>query len=429
MTNLPNIVRERLKTPPAGLHPDPNLLSAFAEQALSDRERAQVLDHLARCGECRDVVALATPPTQPEAIVTGRDTARVPKAPWLSWPSLRWGALAACVVIVGTAVLMQRNSKMAPMSASAPQQAKLEGDTLHEVAPLSETVGPVDQKEEQKSNKLWFAKRSPTRDDVDELKQGLALPSTRAKSARLLSETDSAPDAAKKRLGFSSGAITASNPVPAPSGQAGELRNLPVTGRNAADLVASSAPPATTETVEVEGSAGIVATEPAALQKDEALGKAKTPATTQFTYAAAPPAAAPTEKSVASAEARSNLRAELYRQHTDVGRWTISSDGQLQHSVDSGKTWQPVTVAEKATFRALSANGPDLWVGGPAGLLYHSTDAGGHWTQVTPSANGAALTADIAALEFTDLLHGKLTTATGEVWVTFDAGQTWRKQP
>ena len=112
-----------------------------------------------------------------------------------------------------------------------------------------------------------------------------------------------------------------------------------------------------------------------------------------------------------------------------LARWTISSDGQLQHSVDSGKTWQPVTVAEKATFRALSANGPDLWVGGPAGVLYHSSDAGGHWTRVKPTTNGNVLATDIAAIEFTDLQHGKLTTSTGEVWITTDAGETWRKQP
>jgi photosystem II stability/assembly factor-like uncharacterized protein len=165
-------------------------------------------------------------------------------------------------------------------------------------------------------------------------------------------------------------------------------------------------------------------------QKDVALGKAKPSASSQSGFIfATPPAAPPAEKNLASAEARSNLRAELYRQHADLGRWTISSDGQLQHSIDSGKTWQPVAVAEKATFRALSANGPDLWVGGPAGLLYHSTDAGGHWTQVKPSANGVTLMADVAAIEFTDPQHGKLTTATGQIWSTTDAGQTWKKQP
>jgi photosystem II stability/assembly factor-like uncharacterized protein len=39
------------------------------------------------------------------------------------------------------------------------------------------------------------------------------------------------------------------------------------------------------------------------------------------------------------------------------------------------------------------------------------------------------LTADIAAIEFTDLRHGKVTTANGEVWLTGDGGQTWDVQP
>jgi photosystem II stability/assembly factor-like uncharacterized protein len=85
-------------------------------------------------------------------------------------------------------------------------------------------------------------------------------------------------------------------------------------------------------------------------------------------------------------------------------------------------------VAEKATFRALSANGPDIWVGGAQGLLYHSTDAGGHWIQVKPAAGDLPLSADIAAIEFTDPRHGKVTTAGGEVWLTADAGRTWHIQ-
>ncbi len=42
-----------------GFHPDAESLSAFAEQALGERERAEVLAHLAVCGRCRQVVALA----------------------------------------------------------------------------------------------------------------------------------------------------------------------------------------------------------------------------------------------------------------------------------------------------------------------------------------------------------------------------------
>ncbi len=40
-------------------HPGAESLSAFAEQALGERERGQVLKHLATCGRCRQVVALA----------------------------------------------------------------------------------------------------------------------------------------------------------------------------------------------------------------------------------------------------------------------------------------------------------------------------------------------------------------------------------
>ena len=119
---------------------------------------------------------------------------------------------------------------------------------------------------------------------------------------------------------------------------------------------------------------------------------------------------------------RSKLRRSL------VSRWTISSDGQLQHSIDAGQSWQPVKVADKASFRALSANGPDIWVGGAAGLLYHSRDSGFSWEQVKPSFAGVNLTADISAIEFTDILHGKITTADGQAWTTEDAGQSWRKQ-
>jgi photosystem II stability/assembly factor-like uncharacterized protein len=67
-------------------------------------------------------------------------------------------------------------------------------------------------------------------------------------------------------------------------------------------------------------------------------------------------------------------------------------------------------------------------VGGSGGTLFHSSDAGQHWTQVQPVVNGGALTADIIGVEFTDLLHGTVTTSSKETWITDDAGQNWRKK-
>jgi Photosynthesis system II assembly factor YCF48 len=108
-------------------------------------------------------------------------------------------------------------------------------------------------------------------------------------------------------------------------------------------------------------------------------------------------------------------------------RWTLSTDGTLQRSRDSGRTWQTIPVANNAGFRALAANGLNIWVGGAAGALFHSSDAGQHWTHVRPAANGETLAGDIIGVEFTDTLHGKLTTSTQEIWLTADAGQTWQK--
>jgi Photosynthesis system II assembly factor YCF48 len=108
-------------------------------------------------------------------------------------------------------------------------------------------------------------------------------------------------------------------------------------------------------------------------------------------------------------------------------RWTLSTDGTLQRSRDSGRTWQTIPVANNVSFRALAANGLNIWVGGAAGALFHSSDAGQHWTQIHLAANGEALASDIIGVEFTDALHGKLTTSTRQIWLTTDAGQTWQK--
>jgi len=109
-------------------------------------------------------------------------------------------------------------------------------------------------------------------------------------------------------------------------------------------------------------------------------------------------------------------------------RWTLSADGTLQRSLDTGATWQTIVVSSNTVFRALAANDLDIWVGGSAGALFHSSDAGEHWTQVRPVASGAVLEDDIVGVEFTDTLHGTLTSSAEETWITADAGQTWHKQ-
>lgn len=119
MSDLPKFVSERMKAsvPPIG-HPDPDLLTAFSERSLPAHERAVVMEHLARCGECRDVVALALPAT--EAVT---ETARFAQHAWFRWPVLRWGALAAGVLIITTVGIQQyreRHQNLAAFVAGKP---------------------------------------------------------------------------------------------------------------------------------------------------------------------------------------------------------------------------------------------------------------------------------------------------------------------
>ena len=71
-----------------------------------------------------------------------------------------------------------------------------------------------------------------------------------------------------------------------------------------------------------------------------------------------------------------------------------------------------------------------VYVGGAAWVnagVWKTSDAGEHWMRVQPVANGESLTADIIGVEFTDTLHGRLTTSNQETWTTADSGQTWQR--
>src|SRR5215472_19210117 len=102
MENVPKIVMQRLQAQTAAVgHPDADLLTAFAERLLGETERNHVLEHLAGCRECRDVVALALPAEQPVI-----EVARPARGLWLTWPRLRWGLAAAGVIVVGSLGLL-----------------------------------------------------------------------------------------------------------------------------------------------------------------------------------------------------------------------------------------------------------------------------------------------------------------------------------
>ena len=356
MAEIPKIATRRLQTTAnAEVHPDPNLLTAFVEKSLGKSERVQVLGHLAQCANCREVVALSMP----------ESTLPVASAPaasgWLSWPVLRWGAVAACVVIVGAAVtLRHRESGQTFIAARQTDAAK-------------EPARPAARAD------VSTSKIEPANNGAANIGPVVNLTSPTAEAA-----------SRKKQM------------KPA---QGGGLRMAP------GPAEAADAATASEITEMVPGRAKDALAEP--------------PGQSSEPNSAAAPIVFPPRPSFAKARAAVS---SMQLAPNLVPRWTLSADGTLQRSFDSGRTWETIPVSNKTTFRALAANGLDIWVGGSGGALYHSSDAGQHWTQVHPAVNGESLSADIIGVEFTDAVRGKLTTSDEETWTTEDAGQSWQKQ-
>ena len=249
------------------------------------------------------------------------------------------------------------------------------------------------------------------------------------------------PEFARKQL---PNQVVFSTPAPAPS-TAGSPVGGPVTDKKIQDL----------DTLAVNGRS-VTALKTSGANAGAEVARAKP--------AEAMPSANATNPQLTDAYAVSTVNGSNFSQTAalapESARWSINAMGGLQRSLDQGKSWQDVDVigavgitsganmpmamkssrekglakdkAEmkqaRVVFRAVSANGPDVWTGGSSGRLYHSTDAGGHWVQVVPTWSGVVLTDDIVSLQFADPLQGRIVTSSSEIWTTSDAGQTWQKR-
>jgi len=382
MKQLPNIVRERLQAAKPDAHPDADVLAAFAEKGLSKRERGAVLAHLSRCGHCRDILSFALPSPQIESERAARIAG---SAIWARWPVLRWGALGACVVVVGAAVTLEFRTLESHTLNRVSQTAAGENAP----APVSAYVKSANQ------NAAKDVPASPAPQKPARAKRDQAVMSSQNESvvASLAKATPSAP----------SGRAKANSGPPAESQPARQ---------SASEAVEVAANPEVPTSSPVDNETKIAALD----ERADAPGKAKE-------AGVGGPASAPKTMALAKNETTASTVSPAATKI--VPRWTLSSDGLLQRSLDSGKTWIRVEVTNTATLRALAAIGTEIWVGGSGGALFHSADAGQHWQQVTPTVDNQSLAADIIGVEFTDRRHGKLTTANQQVWTTSDAGNTW----
>jgi hypothetical protein len=424
MGQLPKIALQRLQaTGKAGPHPDPDLLTAFAEKSLTERERIQVLNHLGQCTDCREIVSLATPEALPSSI----SPVKSPRI--LAWPVLRWGALAACAVIVTAAVTLRygRQQSAGPLTAEqAAAPAQSETRISDDKVSKELAQGPAEKNTQPlavQSQRAPARRPSNLREDRvgnsaagATVMNGLAAESQKNSPALtdrtatdpLLDKYQAKAEAPKslQPMDKTSSAGQFAAPAPAaPTVAANSQASVADAKSKPRDEDLNQVMKSTNETVTVESEAIQVDTAQATagITKDEA------------------------NKKRANTTATGRTVRQLKASHDSAPTWTLSSDGALQRSYDSGKTWQAIPVTTSAVLRALAANGPDVWVGGTDGALFHSPDAGEHWAQVQPVVGGAPLTADIVGVEFSDAQHGTVTTSNHEKWKTADGGITWNR--
>ncbi len=399
MAEVPRIVRERLRSQvAAGEHPDANLLSAFAERALTGQEREQMLDHLSRCPECREVVALsALPQVEEERLeFAGRVSAGASRSWWRS-PIVHWSALTAAALVVLIAV-GERMRLRQGHSASAPAIARYEPAQKSETQAPATAPAPPERKDSQKL--------APTAEPPRHVETFNAPKPMGAVSGEKVAPRGGAPPP-----------VATSNAAAAPAPPAVVLKKLPPPTASYAGAGATEEPQLEKERkidqAQVKGAPAPSAASKEAVEVTDSLG---------VTASAAP--APKTEATILSQRSGAS-----FAKRAALGpRWSVSDSGALQRSFDGGRSWKDVAVAEGATFRAVAVVVNDVWAGGSGGALFHSADRGEHWARVRVQVNGRTPSGDIVRIEFADPQNGVVTTSTGETWTTSDASATWRWQ-
>jgi len=478
MTEVPKIVYDRLRaahpdhiSPDASLpmraHPDADLLTALTEQTLSAAEREGVLEHLALCGDCRELIALALPPVDSAAgpIETESEADRPTphraeagkswlKALWpaLGGPGLRWAALAAGVAVAASVLLLhpgRLNQAMLPPATRLPATAAV---------PFSAPV-LMQRKggEVQITSGLQTANRVPATQ---------VAPSNSAASEILLADNRTGSN----KKSAPAGSLTADPPArsfafgasPSPSPSQGAI-----TGE-----VATAAPPVTPEPsadaplMARNDAPAIEKAKPApqAIQTQDSVFAGGNVDDQQQTVTATPGLARSQVRNVVSAAKMTPAASQSSVDNTAVDNtgqhntnWKIQA-GVLQRSLNSGQSWQDALHPNRPLLCYATGN-QDVWAGGQSGTLFHSIDGGVTWVQVRPSIRGQQLSSDIIHIQVqsNDLRNNDLrsndlrssdlrssdshnadlpgnapasaqivvSTSSNEIWISTDGGSTW----
>jgi len=377
MAELPKSVREQLararKRP--GSHPDADVLTAFSEDSLTPAERRHVSEHLASCAECREVLFLAQP--EPKQVSTVVKALPARRFGWMAWASV-----AAVIVVVGSAVIIQREKlkTVEPPRVTATTTASAEDKTKPIVQPERAPAAPAERS-------LPAKVQVPTHTREESLAKAIPSPLV----VEPLKEASSDQKKTKDEVQQTAGLVTNEAAQNAPAQiVAGRISSGPANTQNANV--------ANVYTAQNTAPAAAPAMKTAQRRADAERDAASAASTFGFSQGGA-------------------VRRELGRAH-----WRISKAGAIERAY-LADDWKPVLVGPGVSFRVISVIGDVVWAGGTHGALFVSRDSGTNWAPVKIDTS-----ADITSIHFDESTNGTVQTSDGKSWKTSDGGTTWVMQ-
>jgi hypothetical protein len=391
--------------PQFGPHPDAEQLSAFTEHALPEPERNRVLSHLAACGRCRQIIALAVNADEQAASYAlvaaaaapsaGPSPKKLPPNPW--WSRWRFVWIPAAVAAAFTATWVSIDLHRAEQAGARIELAKqIAPDAVRPAAP-----SPSEQRETTTPAPAQNrAQRAASQPHIEEERQ-----------------QSTGKSSAKPQPRFDSMAVTN-----------GAVALKAFTGRDTSQLALPQppaapppAPSTVTETVTVNSdrpapetvtAQQFISVQPGPVQSFAPSAKAGTAHLATF---APRPAASP-----AAAEQQTESRKKLAELNHEID--TAESDGHL--STESGNLQRENAGISQSISGGSAAGYSDTPSSRPAatfGPIQGFSNAAGLAAVPLRLPSGLAVTS-IASI-------GKLLIAidkTGAVFLTQNSGVTWQ---